>query len=270
MFFRYFFLVLTALIVLGLFNGLVFLPVLLAFLGPPAEVIPADGGDAIAPPTPEASTAARERRQQLPLRRGRAPGGATDRRVRVGRNSSAPPIPAPQPTRTGAAPRRHNSDLSLSTIAEESNSYVSSSHLPPSTQSSLNVPAASVFVEPEVVVETTTTTLPVGNAATSGQSSRCATPTQQQQVTKVTAKFHVELNTATLSSSLEQRPPSSTPSSSSTGRRSRRRSREEQTGAAAAVASTQSSLTDSLRSSLSNSVTSSLGSNEGDPGFSER
>ena len=284
--FRYFFLVLTALIVLGLFNGLVFLPVLLAFLGPPAEVIPADGGDAIAPPTPEAPAAARQHRLQPTTRRGKSfdCGGAVaaeQRRIRIGRNSSAPPASAAVPLpalRSGAAPRRHNSDLSLSTIAEESNSYISSSQLPPSTQSSLNGGGggtASLFVEPQVVVETTTTTtVPAAGpaaaaAAASCQSSRCATPTQQVTTT-VTAKFHVELNSATPSSSLELRPPSATSSGGSGGsggRQSRRRSREEQ----AAAASAQSSLTDSLRSSLSNSVTSSLGSNEGgDPGFSER
>ena len=37
--FRYFFLVLLALILLGLFNGLVFLPVLLVIVGPPAQVV---------------------------------------------------------------------------------------------------------------------------------------------------------------------------------------------------------------------------------------
>ena len=47
LFFRYFFLVFTGLIVLGLFNGLIFLPVLLVLVGPPAEVIPNDNGDAI-------------------------------------------------------------------------------------------------------------------------------------------------------------------------------------------------------------------------------
>merc|ERR1719266_1187557 len=37
---RYFFMVFTGLILLGVFNGLVFLPVLLLMVGPPAEVVP--------------------------------------------------------------------------------------------------------------------------------------------------------------------------------------------------------------------------------------
>lgn len=36
--FRYFFCVLLALVVVGLFNGLVFFPVLLSLIGPAAEV----------------------------------------------------------------------------------------------------------------------------------------------------------------------------------------------------------------------------------------
>ena len=41
--------VFTGLILLGVFNGLVFLPVLLLMVGPPAEVVPKDGaqGDAV-------------------------------------------------------------------------------------------------------------------------------------------------------------------------------------------------------------------------------
>ncbi|KAK2149885.1 hypothetical protein LSH36_433g03015 [Paralvinella palmiformis] len=50
---KYFFMVLTALIVIGLLNGLVLLPVLLSIMGPKAEVIPADRSDYLAPPSPE-------------------------------------------------------------------------------------------------------------------------------------------------------------------------------------------------------------------------
>ena len=45
--------VFTCLIVLTLFNGLIFLPVLLVLIGPPAELIPNDNSEAIDPPSPE-------------------------------------------------------------------------------------------------------------------------------------------------------------------------------------------------------------------------
>ena len=52
---RYFFLVLVALLVLGLFNGLVFLPVLLIIVGPPAQVTAQDSADSLPPATPQPS-----------------------------------------------------------------------------------------------------------------------------------------------------------------------------------------------------------------------
>merc|ERR1719195_36748 len=55
--FRYFFLVLVALILLGVFNGLVFLPVLLVIVGPPAHVVPSDQADTLPPATPQPSPA---------------------------------------------------------------------------------------------------------------------------------------------------------------------------------------------------------------------
>ena len=57
MFLRYFFLVLFALIVLGLFNGLVFFPVLLVMLGPPGNLTPTEGEDTLPPPSPKPSPA---------------------------------------------------------------------------------------------------------------------------------------------------------------------------------------------------------------------
>ncbi|CAL1543201.1 unnamed protein product, partial [Lymnaea stagnalis] len=52
---KYFFNVLGALVVIGLFNGLILLPVLLSILGPKGEVIPKDNADCLATPTPEPS-----------------------------------------------------------------------------------------------------------------------------------------------------------------------------------------------------------------------
>ncbi|CAG5128611.1 unnamed protein product, partial [Candidula unifasciata] len=58
---KYFFNVLTALIVIGLFNGLMLLPVLLSILGPKGEVIPKDNADRLSMPTPEPSPKLSER-----------------------------------------------------------------------------------------------------------------------------------------------------------------------------------------------------------------
>lgn len=221
---------------LGIFNGLVFLPVLLVLVGPPAEVVPNDNGDEIPVPTPEPSP--------LPFRSSPATGSASRApyaeavalsypdddggrhlsssrwgrpcsSLRIGgggekRHHISIPVAPPM------VPKRHNSESSLSsnsrnrlsTIDEESNSYETSSnqeyyqyslagmqgqgdrfyqggspHLrrvhrmqqqqqqqsstrfpfmtatssPPSGMGSTATgKGASVFVEPEVVVETTT------------------------------------------------------------------------------------------------------------------
>merc|ERR1719195_2063578 len=55
--FRYFFLVLLGLILLGVFNGLVLLPVLLVVVGPPAQLEAADQADTLPPATPQPSPA---------------------------------------------------------------------------------------------------------------------------------------------------------------------------------------------------------------------
>ena len=138
----------TALLLLGIFNGLVFLPVLLIMVGPPAEVIPSGNGDSLAPPSPEVATSRKSGSAKATFRE-----------------------PTASPFKIGNLNpvKKHHSDLSLSTIAEESGSYASNSNhysttdlrsvgggqqQPPLTSQSLN--GASVFVEPHVVVETTT------------------------------------------------------------------------------------------------------------------
>ncbi|XP_064624757.1 protein patched homolog 1-like isoform X2 [Lineus longissimus] len=88
---RYFFNVLTALVIIGLFNGLVLLPVLLSMLGPQGEVVPMDKSDRIAAPSPE---------------------------------PSPPPPGRPQRSTRRVYPRMP-SDLSLSTITEEPTQYSS-------------------------------------------------------------------------------------------------------------------------------------------------
>ena len=201
--FRYFFLVLTALIILGVLHGLVFLPVLLALIGPPAHVVPEDDGDSlhqIDPPTPEPSpnldgSAATVRHHRTssshsPYSSNR-PGQkyhhnkVSSRGVPEGRRNHLS-IPA-KPPMPPSVPKRHNCSIeSLSTIAEESlHSYASNHsgyydkpdhqkehyfarqqpeseyqqyerHPTCSITPSSSLNGASVFVEPHVVVETTT------------------------------------------------------------------------------------------------------------------
>ncbi|GAB1608434.1 protein patched homolog 1-like [Argonauta hians] len=52
---KYIFNVLSVLVLLGLLNGLWFLPVFLSVFGPPGEIVAKDNGDMIDPPTPEPS-----------------------------------------------------------------------------------------------------------------------------------------------------------------------------------------------------------------------
>merc|ERR1719228_2694316 len=233
---RYFFLVLLALILLGLFNGLVFLPVLLVMVGPPAHVVPSENQDSLPPCTPEPSPAKFKAKPPKVRSSSRSDHGFS-----------------------GHKPKRHNSDISLSTIAEETHSHASSESSsssrssedrdqdPGSVQSSFN--GTSVFLEPHITVETSTVP---ANGSSSG-SSRCSSPsTGGGQVTKVTAtaKFKLELHTP-----LESSRPSS--------RRSRRSSASSRNG----DSSTHSSLADPLRSSGEHSLASSLSS---DGGFSEK
>ena len=133
--------VFTGLVLLGVFNGLVFLPVLLLMFGPPADIVPKDNADSIDLPAPEPAPMASKPR----------------------RSTRSNPLAATVQNMETLKVKRpiHHSDASLSTIAEESGSYISSCHYDnnalPLTSQSLNANAqASVFVEPEITVETTT------------------------------------------------------------------------------------------------------------------
>ena len=162
---RYFFLVFTGLIVLGLFNGLIFLPVLLVLVGPPAEVIPNDNSDSISPPSPEPSKTASAYHKHS-TSRGRSSTRSNPLHSAAMSQNKGLKISASD-LKLGKN-RHHQSDLSLSTIAEESGSYASQNTCSggqnggsgydhntfPMTSQSLN--GTSVFVEPHVVVETTT------------------------------------------------------------------------------------------------------------------
>ena len=154
--------VFTGLIVLGVFNGLVFLPVLLVFLGPPAEVIPNDNGDAIDPPSPDNSSnrhcCTKKLRSATTNVQSTANNVyATHPRTKYAKSNKniCNENDTWQTNINNINKKHHQSDLSLSTIAEESGSYASSAQAGhdtyPMTSQSLN--GASVSVEPHVVVE---------------------------------------------------------------------------------------------------------------------
>ena len=137
---------LLVLLVLGLFNGLVLLPVLLVMVGPPAQVSPADSALSSLPPaTPQPSPPRFKVKPVKPRSSGR---------------SSAAPH-----TTTSHKPRRHNSDISLSTIAEESHASADSRSLASCSEESQqdqqdfvhsSYNGTSVFLEPHITVETET------------------------------------------------------------------------------------------------------------------
>jgi len=129
--FRHFFASLASCVVLALFNGLIFTPVLLSSLGWPGEIAP-KRGDTIQPPSPPPP------RPQPTRMRTLEPSSRHQKPVRTARTSRQKTFTQP--------PKRHNSDSSLSTIPEESHSYASS--VPKEVS-----PHASVFVEPEISVE---------------------------------------------------------------------------------------------------------------------
>ena len=72
---KYFFQMLVVLIILGVFNGLVLLPVLLHFFGPSSEVvIKEDGMNRLSTPTPPPSLRGESRNQQQYPNQGEHPG----------------------------------------------------------------------------------------------------------------------------------------------------------------------------------------------------
>jgi hypothetical protein len=154
---RYFFFVLVALLLLGLFNGLILLPVLLVILGPPPSLLPrGEDPSSLPPPTPPPPPPAKKITQ---------PRGSS--RQKPGASSASVSQPHTGRLSGKLARRHHNSDLSLSTIAEESHTHSSSSQsscssydeqqqLPGSLQSSLTGGSTSVFLEPHITVETST------------------------------------------------------------------------------------------------------------------
>lgn len=120
---KYFFYVLSALVLLGLVNGLFFLPILLSIVGPPAEVIPANGEDRIATPTPMPSPCM----ERCSRRGGDSSGAGLRSQSESGSNSNNNNNNNNNPSVTYVPRRLRGSDLSLTTITEEPPSWTSSS-----------------------------------------------------------------------------------------------------------------------------------------------
>ena len=141
--FRYFFLVLLALILLGLFNGLVFLPVLLVIVGPPAQVVAEDNAESLPPTTPLPS----------PVRyKAKPPKMKTS--SRSSHDNSA--FSSAKHSHNNHNHKRHNSDISLSTIAEETHSTASLAESQSVSSCDEQYNGTSVFIEPHITVETST------------------------------------------------------------------------------------------------------------------
>jgi len=176
--------------------------------------------------------------------------------------------------------RHHQSDLSLSTIAEESGSYASNTYhsqaeptnnVFPMTTQSLN--GASIKLEPNFTVETTT--YPSNQGLTNSvSSSRSSTPNPGQGI-KVTANINCKVEVHAPSSgsghpvtSVSCANEAPTRPVSSRSRRSTGSGRRENGNGNKETGSRESlSGSSSVHSSLSDSLRSSLSSNDGDAGF---
>ena len=152
---------LAALVVLGLLNGLVLLPVLLCWIGPPAEVRPPGGADLLPAPSPEPSPP----------------------RVRGPRVYGVCSLTKQPAKKLKQAP----SQLSLSTITEESSGSQSGA-----SQCRQEARTHDIVVEPQVVVETSYPPggerRPGGSGGGGGHGAEGALIT-----TKVTATTHVKV-----------------------------------------------------------------------------
>ncbi|CAL1269676.1 unnamed protein product [Larinioides sclopetarius] len=138
----YFFTVLCAFIIIGMFNSLIVFPVLLSIIGPPGEVIPYDNPERISTPTPEPSPIRLRVKHARPF----------TRRI-------YPRVP---------------SEISLSTITEESTSrhspeIVVQPELVVETTTVTNTTTGASTVN-------TTTSTPESTDSQSEDSSKCNTP----------------------------------------------------------------------------------------------
>ncbi|OQR76821.1 protein patched-like, partial [Tropilaelaps mercedesae] len=128
---RYFSYLLSTIVAIYAYNSFVVLPVLLTLIGPPGELVPRNGQQRIEAPTVQPSPAF-ETRNPRPASR-----PLSQSSFRSYKRPSLFP--------------RTRSEMSLSTITEESSNYQSTSPEPEPS-------SAKIVVEPEITVETTTVT----------------------------------------------------------------------------------------------------------------
>lgn len=124
---RYFFYVFVAAVLIGLFNGLVFFPVLLSLIGPSAELVPLNNPGRMSTPSPPPSPT---RAPPVRVSRVMAPTSSSTRSKRHHHHHQ-----------TGGGGPGAAAEPSLTTITEEGNSWHSTHE---------------IVVQPELVVETTT------------------------------------------------------------------------------------------------------------------
>lgn len=154
---KYFFNVLAGLVVIGLFNGLVLLPVLLSILGPRGEVRPFDDGDRLPSPSPEPSPKPKKKSASRSTR--------SSRRL-------YPRIP---------------SDISLTTISEEPTQY--SSHE--------IIVEPEIIVETTTVPMNGTQHSTNSSRNNTPPTSATSTPPPSRHVTRVTAHATVKVEVHT-------------------------------------------------------------------------
>ncbi|KAL0850981.1 hypothetical protein ABMA28_006876 [Loxostege sticticalis] len=155
---RLFLRLLLALVLLGLLDGLLFFPIILALLGPAAEVRPLEHPERLSTPSPKCSPV-------IPRKSSSNSTSGEKSRAKAATRPSAP---------------------SLTTITEEPSWHSSAS----SVQSSMQ----SIMVQPEVVVETTTYN---GSDSASGRSTPTSKPHPGAITTKVTATANIKVEVVT-------------------------------------------------------------------------
>ncbi|XP_071455100.1 protein patched [Hetaerina americana] len=162
---KYFFHVLFAFILVGLLNGLVIFPVLLSLIGPSAEVVPHDNPERMSTPSPEPSPLPRHRRgSQREQERSWGGGGSSSGGHISCHGGRRAPAPIPL----------HRREPSLTTITEEASWNSAASNQGLGATISGDGPQQTILVQPELVLETTTTTSyhhPASHTSTTRPSS---------------------------------------------------------------------------------------------------
>ncbi|RXG51790.1 Protein patched, partial [Armadillidium vulgare] len=182
---QYFFVMIAALIILGALDGLLFLPVLLTLVGPPADLISKTSSDRVPKPSPPPSPQLQPHHHSYSIQ------SNSGRRSNL--KHAQTQAQTHQQSQRRYNPTIHGSNLSLTTISEE-----------PASNGSTNSSQRSsheILVEPQVVVETTTFNGSHKHASGNDTSEGVIYHEVPHVTTTVTAtaKVKVELHNKTLS-----------------------------------------------------------------------